>query len=736
MKPRDLAGALKKRGWLIILIVLLAALISTLIARVKSPTYKVEITVSAIAPRNPSTKQADPTIAGSYVLIMPSITTAMESLEVAEAARERLLANGIDIPVEELLKKVKAEPEVQTSFARLTFTDGSPTRVADIANIWGEVLEQKSSDDLTVSSPNLKELLLGGKLVVTTTAIPPRSPSQPKPYVYLGLGVFVGLVLGFGLVIGIDYFDPHFRSVPEVEETLGIPVLGTIPKLRGTGATTLLTSRGEASLTHDAYSQLRTTLMFSLAEGAFNSTLIAAAIPTEDSPYIPVNLAASMAHAGRKTLLIDCDLREKAVSRLLEALGRPGLADILARGGPVREKIIATPTPSLFFLPAGHAPEEPSDLLSLPLMDQVLRELEGEYEKLILSAPPLLTAIDGVIAASKANLSLVVVDAQKCSRNLALSALEGFHLLHITPTGVVLSNARLSRRERAMYARRTAPEPRAKRKEAAAAAPLPKPKARAVEGAVSTPPRTVAAASVQPARAAKPPAARPARFARTKEKKAALEVDETGIVAGAAPAAAAPPAAAPPTDEAETAARAAAAARSTGEELLQMQGIVTDDFRRMGATGAPIPKQWLRALNSDKPDVRESARMAISAYYHSFLGRYSISEESVERITESIIRMMRREGEFATMSEEEAQQHLQKMLVDAGARFSTGSSGGRSSGSGEQAPASTAGEGRGEGAALEAGAQAGSGGEPGTAGTARRLEAQPQREEKEDRDED
>jgi type II secretory pathway component GspD/PulD (secretin) len=109
---------------------------------------------------------------------------------------------------------------------------------------------------------------------------------------------------------------------------------------------------------------------------------------------------------------------------------------------------------------------------------------------------------------------------------------------------------------------------------------------------------------------------------------------------------------------------------AAADDLRQVQDSVAEDFRRMGETGAPIPKNWLRALNSDKADVRESATNAIAAYYRSFLRRYRISDESIERITESIIRMMRREDEFASMSEEEAQRHLRQMLVDAGAKFS------------------------------------------------------------------
>jgi hypothetical protein len=123
---------------------------------------------------------------------------------------------------------------------------------------------------------------------------------------------------------------------------------------------------------------------------------------------------------------------------------------------------------------------------------------------------------------------------------------------------------------------------------------------------------------------------------------------------------------------------AEAPAGAAGDEIRQVRESVAEDFRRMGEAGAPIPKNWLRALNSDKVDVRDSAQSAITSYYQAFLRRYEIGEESVNRVTESIIRMMRREGEFAAMSEEEAQHHLQNMLVDAGASFQGAAAGGAS----------------------------------------------------------
>ncbi|OFW56858.1 MAG: hypothetical protein A2V52_01590 [Actinobacteria bacterium RBG_19FT_COMBO_54_7] len=716
MKPRDLAAAIRKRGWLIIVITILATLIATIAARVQTPSYKVEIEVSAIAPMNPQTKQPDSTIQGVYALsVMASISNAMESIDIARGVHERLLANGIDIPAEDLLAKVKSEADVQTTFAHITVTDSSPTRVAEIANTWGEVIEIKSGNDEASQSSNLKSLLLGGTLIVTNDAIPPKKPTQPKPMVYLGLGIFLGLILGFSTAIGIEYFDPHFRSSEEVEETLGLPVLGRIPKLKASEAVSLLSAGAGITPANEAYSQLRSSIMFSVSERPSKTTLVVAAIPTQEAPYFTANLARSIAFTERKTLLVDCDLRQRAVSKIMEAAGRPGLADALAKKEAVAPSIIETEISYLSFLPAGRLSDNSSDLLSLALLDEYLEELEEAFDEVILYAPALTLAIDGAIIASKVDVSLMVLDSERCSRSIVQSAMESFNMLHLKPTGVVLSNVKMRRRERALRERMVVEGSKERgtatralgrdRDKPGSHEAKPPEKERRKSGAVKKR-QAPAQASITPQVARSPVVIEEPK----PEPKAEVPMEK--IEARAEPVIAKPESTPPPASSIppsvsvfkETAADkirepapettrekrfdshlhrgdlkghtditpATAADHKTEEELAQLKEILTEDFRRMGASGASIPKDWLRALNSEDPKSRELARIAIRAYYMAFLRRYDITEESVKRITESIIKMMRKEDEFASMSEKDAQGYLQKMLVDAGARFSNG----------------------------------------------------------------
>ena len=664
MKLSDVADAVSKRYWIIIVLVLVSALIAAVIGYVQSPVYKVEITMAAIPPTNPTTQMPDATIGAAYIAAMPSIANAGESIGVAETVHEELLKLGIDIPAEELLDKVSSIPEENSNAFKMTFTDESPTRVADIANTWGTVLALKTlppSDVLPneLYDPDFSEVIFDGTLKITTTAIPPETPTQPKPLLYVGLGAFLGLILGFCIVVLIEYFDPHFRSPAEVEEVLEAPVVGIIPKTKATDDAALLSSLGEGSLTREAYSELRTGLMFSDEGDAIRSMAMAAAIPVGAGPSVAINLAMSIAAVERSTLLIDGDLRGQAVSKLMGATRKPGLSDSIKSGKLARDSIVKTEVPNLSLLPAGTPHQNPSDMLSRPLFEDLLHELEGYYDKVILYAPSLSSGGDASIIASRANMNLLIIDAEKCTRRMAADALKSYERLHVKPGGAVLTNVKMKRVQRKQQAMKSAEEARVKR----AAGEV-------VElGAVTETGRKEAVTK------------RAEKTVTIPEKKAVKTAP--AAVEKAVPEKARRPAATPKPEPIKLG--------MTEEEIERMRTIVAEDFRRLGETGAPIPGQWLKALNSDKPDVRESAEIAIGAYYEAFLKKYSISEESIKNIAQSIIRMMRREGEFASMSEEEAQKHLQKMLVDAGARFNGSSSAGFSGGARRRSEDSSAG---------------------------------------------
>lgn len=721
MRLQDIGAAILKRLWVVIAILLVSALAAAVIGQAQKPVYKVEIAISATAPINRTTGLPDAMTQGAYVALTPSISNFAESIQVAELVSRRLANQGIELSPEELVKKVSAMPEANSTSVKITFTDGSPTRVTDIANAWGEtmVLMTLKSEANEFFDEGFKNLLLNGNIVFTNKAVVPEKPTQPKPMAYLGLGVFVGLVLGLVLVVLIEYFDPHFRSTRETEESLGLPVLGVLPKVKGAAPEDLLNAFGAGSLNWEAYAELRSGVMLSLGEESV-SLVVAPAVPFPAAPAVAANLAVSVANTGRKTLLIDGDLRDRALSRLLGREGRPGLSEVLEKGEDPRGRIVETGISNLFLLPAGARSERSTDLVSNPAFAEELEEQEGVFDRVVIYAPALQGSMDAAVLSSAAGGLLVVVDSERCTRKVAEEVMHGLERMGVVPMGIALANVKVKGRERVSAKGEKLPEPARVREgkkakgvkparaaeEAPPAPPVAAKEARrsamarvtgAAQGALSS--REVGTASeAAPAHRKQEPTPAPgtattsredvlaagterevagetvhgAAFAGRRETASrAVQEEVSRAVKARGSGRAASEVAPSPGKEGEEIERTApeTAPAAAGEDEARARERVMDEFRRKGERGDPIPKTWLRGLTSDKPDVRESATTAITSYYLAFLQRYAIGEDSAREITGTIIRMMRREGEFASISEAEAQERLRRMLAEAGARL-------------------------------------------------------------------
>jgi tyrosine-protein kinase len=436
MKLSDALTAIKRRYWIIIALVVIPALIGAIAAAVQTPVYEVRINMAAEAPKSPVTKMPDPTTAFALAASMQAISTSAESIEIAKSTSEKLKASGINISPQDLQDKVTSGFETNTTAMTLDFQDSSPTRVAQIANTWGDEASRIIS---------AKPLMLGGSLVVTNEAVPPKSPTMPKPFAYIGLGIFLGLVFGVSLAIGLEYFDPHFRSSEETEEMLSLPVIGILPR-----------EKTLSSWSNTVFSNIRTSLLLSQDEKEHKSILVASVMPNPEidqvnaGSQVTVNLAMSIARARRKTLLVDSNLKEATVSELLGAEGLAGLTDALLEHQPLKGLIAQTSTENLYLLPAGSEPIVPADILSTATFQEILRTLEKDYDVVVLDGPPLFASMDAAIIARNTTSNLVVIDVRNCTRNGTLKALEGFERFEIKPTGVILTNVKLNRLERVL----------------------------------------------------------------------------------------------------------------------------------------------------------------------------------------------------------------------------------------------------------------------------------------------
>ncbi len=253
-------------------------------------------------------------------------------------------------------------------------------------------------------------------------------PVSPKLKLVALMCLVGGLGVGLAFVYVMDILDDRFRSPEELQQQLGAPVLAMIREL-STSATSgpqaLQVHVAPESVESEAFRTLRTTLAFSGRD--LERLAITSTEPSDGKTTVIANLGVSHAQAGKRTLLIDADLR------------RPGFqpVDVMCS-----TRIQASGIPRLDVLPCGPKPSNPSELLSDPRMADVLAWAEANYDQVLIDCPPVLAAADAAIIGRLTEGLILVLQPEKNHRRLVLRAVGGLAAVGVELIGVVANRIR------------------------------------------------------------------------------------------------------------------------------------------------------------------------------------------------------------------------------------------------------------------------------------------------------
>ena len=171
------------------------------------------------------------------------------------------------------------------------------------------------------------------QLSVIEPAVAVLEPTSPNVLLNVLLALFAGLLIGVGAAFLIDYLDDSVKTTEDAAEITGSPVLGRIPRLRelprGDPAYSLVTLAYPRSGAAEAFRVLRTNLEFSGVRAPVRMIVVTSAMPREGKTTVAMNLAVAFAQNGRRTLLVDADLRRPGVHEVFRVDQAPGLTDLL-----------------------------------------------------------------------------------------------------------------------------------------------------------------------------------------------------------------------------------------------------------------------------------------------------------------------------------------------------------------------------------------------------------------------
>ena len=253
---------------------------------------------------------------------------------------------------------------------------------------------------------------------------------QPRPVRNGVLGVVLGLILGVAFAILWEALDTRVRTVEEVGQRLGLPLLARLPepsrRLRKDGRLVMLAfpSAPEA----EPYRMLRTNVEFANLERGAKTIMITSAVPGEGKSTTIANLAIAFARAGRRVILVDLDLRKPIVSSFFHLDGRPGATDVALGvtdvGRALATIALANVQPKhqtrdvngrteasgeLQVLTAGTMPPNPGEFLETGAFASVLAQLRARGDIVLIDAPPLLHIGDSLTLSAKVDALFLVV---------------------------------------------------------------------------------------------------------------------------------------------------------------------------------------------------------------------------------------------------------------------------------------------------------------------------------------
>lgn len=202
----------------------------------------------------------------------------------------------------------------------------------------------------------------------------------------------------------------------------------------------LITISDPRSPASEAYRTLRTNLSFYSLDHPLRSLVVTSPAKDEGKSTTIANLAVTMAQSGRKTILVDCDLRRPSLHTIFGLKQEPGLTNMVLEE-MAEPPLQPTEVENLWLLSSGKQPPNPADLLGSQKIDQIITDLQNRAEMVLFDAPPVIAVADAVILGAKVDGVLLVVQAGKTRREHAERAKNTLETAKVRLVGAALTNA-------------------------------------------------------------------------------------------------------------------------------------------------------------------------------------------------------------------------------------------------------------------------------------------------------
>lgn len=347
----------------------------------------------------------------------------------------------------------------ETEQVRARYLDAAQTSKRALAGLPSKGLDAGARAAERQQIARLQQLArLAQPVLVATRASAPDSPVSPRKARDTIIAAAVGLALGLLIAFLRTSLDRRVRDSRDVVDATGNPLLGTVrSEALGRAALPGGKQRGKTleEVDLEAFRIIRTNVDFLDPEESPSAVIVTSALPEEGKSTVAISLAIASSLVGRRTLLLECDLRAPVLWKRLAINAGPGLTDFLA-GNAAPPEILQTvrvpgagsadgareDAPPLVCITAGTAVAQPAELLSSSRFSQFIEQVSAAYDTVVLDTSPLLPVVDTLELVQYADAIVLCARAHQTTRDELKAAKDALSRLPQRPTGVVVTGVR------------------------------------------------------------------------------------------------------------------------------------------------------------------------------------------------------------------------------------------------------------------------------------------------------
>jgi capsular exopolysaccharide synthesis family protein len=410
---------------------------STRVNAIKSELTKLEQRYSDIQDRFGANHQQLKSLTAQILALRTQLAIEAENIVAALKGKYEQALNEENMLREELAKQeeeVLRFNELSTRYNLLKQNRDS------LQETYNTIIHRIDELDVTQISGQ------GDNVSVESWAEVPQTPSWPSKSKMLLLGLFFGALLAVGFCFFLDYMDTTIKSEADVRTYIGQSILGGIPSAESETEDgkldDLFAVANPRSHFAEAFRTIRTALAFTATDSSLRAMTISSVFPSEGKSLVAINLAIAYANVGKRTLLVDTDMRKPRLQHVFAPASKQGIADLLSTENRQEPEALISTTSieNLFYLPSGTIPPNPVELLDSSRFDALLAKLKQSYEMIIFDAPPALNMADALILGKRTDGLVLVTRAFSTNKFAAGQLAKQLNATRVRVLGVLLNN--------------------------------------------------------------------------------------------------------------------------------------------------------------------------------------------------------------------------------------------------------------------------------------------------------